>query len=169
MNKVRVIFIGLLAVVFLAGCATVGAQSNGNGEITCPPLLQIPVEKKVEKAPAKPTAVKVVPIYDPVYFDFDKSNIKDSEKGKLDKIAAYAKEDSAAKFVLEGNCDKAGSEAYNKALGQRRADSAKAYLVSKGVDASRIKTMSFGESKANQKVQTATDRRVDAVNITVTK
>lgn len=163
MKKLLAIFI--ICTFALTGCYTMTQTTIPVGD--CPKAPE-PV-KAVEKAPAPPAAVKVVPIYDPVYFDFDKSNIKDSEKGKLDKIAAYAKEDSAAKFVLEGNCDKAGSEAYNKALGQRRADSAKAYLVSKGVDASRIKTMSFGESKANQKVQTATDRRVDAVNITVTK
>lgn len=164
MKKLLAIFI--ICTFVLTGCYYTKQTTIPVGD--CP---QAPVEKKVEKAiaPPSPTAMKVVPVYDPVYFDYDKSNIKDSEKGKLDKIVSYAKENSSAKFVLEGNCDKIGSEAYNKALGQRRADSAKEYLISKGVDASRIKTESLGESKANQKVQTATDRRVDTVNITVVK
>ena len=163
MKKLVVLFI--ICTFAITGCYYAKQTTIPVGE--CPQAT--PVEKKVEEAVSPPAAIKVVPVFDPVYFDYDKSNIKDSEKAKLDKLAAYAKEDSAAKFVLEGNCDKNGTEKYNKELGQRRADSAKAYLVSKGVDASRIKTVSFGESKANQKVQTATDRRVDAVNITVTK
>ena len=163
-KKIICIMVGLF---FLTSCAGLTGVREGTDD--CPPLIPIPVEKK-EAAPAPkpvPPMAKMVPVFEPVYYDHDKSNVKDTESYKLDKVAEYAKKDSKATFTLEGNCDKDGSDAYNMGLGQRRADTAKAYLVKKGVDPSRIKTKSFGEQKANQKVKTATDRRTDVVTITV--
>jgi len=81
-----------------------------------------------------------------VYFAFDKSDLDSSSKMVLDGYAAWLNGNNGT-ATIEGNCDERGSREYNLALGQRRADSVKDYLVSQGVSASRIDTVSFGEEK----------------------
>ncbi|MEZ4468357.1 MAG: peptidoglycan-associated lipoprotein Pal [bacterium] len=82
-----------------------------------------------------------------VYFDYDRHNIKPNQRGKLDAIAACLKGDNTAPMRIEGHCDERGTEEYNLALGERRADAARRYLQSKGVDAGRLSTVSFGENR----------------------
>ncbi len=79
-------------------------------------------------------------------YDFDKSTLKPEGKATLDKIAADLKKIKLEVIIAVGNTDSVGTDAYNMALGQRRAQSVKAYLVSKGVDGSRIYTESKGKS-----------------------
>jgi peptidoglycan-associated lipoprotein len=81
-----------------------------------------------------------------VYFDYDSAVIKTSEKKKLAAVAAALKGNSK-KLVVEGHCDERGTEEYNRALGERRARAAQAELVSLGIDASRISTISYGKDK----------------------
>ncbi len=83
----------------------------------------------------------------PIYFDFDKSNIKDDQRSRIERNAAYLKEHPAVKVRIEGNCDERGTDEYNMALGERRALSAKKYLVNLGINADRIHTLSYGEEK----------------------
>lgn len=82
----------------------------------------------------------------PVYFDYDSSQIKDSERSKLDAVAAYLR-GSAGNLIIEGHCDERGSNEYNLALGERRALAIRAYLVGLGIDGARIQTKSFGEEQ----------------------
>jgi peptidoglycan-associated lipoprotein len=84
---------------------------------------------------------------DKVYFEFDKSAIKSSEHSKLDDVASFMKSNPADAIRVEGNCDKRGTEEYNRALGERRAFAAREYLVNSGIDASKILTLSNGEDK----------------------
>jgi OmpA-OmpF porin, OOP family len=79
-------------------------------------------------------------------YDFNKSDLKPEGKATLDKIAADLKKIKLEVIIAVGNTDSIGTDAYNMALGQRRAQSVKAYLVSKGVDGSRIYTESKGKS-----------------------
>jgi len=79
-------------------------------------------------------------------YDFNKSDLKPEGKATLDKIAADLKKIKLEVIIAVGNTDSVGTDAYNMALGQRRAQSVKAYLVSKGVDGSRIYTESKGKS-----------------------
>lgn len=79
-------------------------------------------------------------------YDFDKATLKPEGKAILDKIAADLSKIKLEVIIAVGNTDSVGTDAYNMALGQRRAQSVKAYLVSKGVDASRIYTESKGKS-----------------------
>ena len=80
-----------------------------------------------------------------VYFDYDKSAIKGSEQAKLEDVANYLKGNPQAAVRVEGNCDERGTEEYNRALGERRALSAREYLVSLGIEASRVDTLTKGE------------------------
>ena len=80
-----------------------------------------------------------------IYFDFDKSDIRPDQVSRLESDAAWLKEHRGLKFTVEGNCDDRGSEEYNLALGDRRANRVKEFLIKEGVDASSIKTMSYGQ------------------------
>jgi peptidoglycan-associated lipoprotein len=83
-----------------------------------------------------------------VYFDFDRAVIRDDQKPSMrSNTGAVQEHDEWRIIVVEGNCDERGSEEYNLALGERRANSVKQYLVNAGVPASRVDTVSFGESK----------------------
>ena len=79
-------------------------------------------------------------------YDFDKATLKPEGKATLDKIAKDLGKIKLEVIIAVGNTDSIGTDAYNMALGQRRAQSVKAYLVSKGVDGSRIYTESKGKS-----------------------
>jgi peptidoglycan-associated lipoprotein len=83
-----------------------------------------------------------------VYFDFDRFNIKPSEVYKAELVANYMMTQSGAhKLLIEGHCDERGTPEYNRALGERRALAAREFLISLGVDAGRITTISYGEDR----------------------
>ena len=81
-----------------------------------------------------------------VYFDYDKYNIRPGDADILKKNYGMLAS-NAGKVRIEGNCDERGTVEYNLALGQKRADAAKAYLVNLGVDGKRLETVSYGKEK----------------------
>ena len=83
----------------------------------------------------------------PVYFDFDRSAIKWSEREKLKGIAECLNGDNVAPLSLEGHCDERGTEEYNMALGERRANAAKKYLNRLGVSDEKVRTTSYGKNR----------------------
>lgn len=96
---------------------------------------------KVQAAGAGEDAVK------DIYFDFDKSNIRPDAREVLKANADYFLKNSSAAVVIEGHCDERGTAEYNMALGQRRAEEAKKYLVNLGVKESKMKTVSYGKER----------------------
>ena len=102
------------------------------------------------KAAAKPAQKKVtqtkITLQADTLYDFDKATLKPEGKATLDKVAADLKKIRLEVVIAVGNTDSVGTDAYNMALGQRRAQSVKAYLISKGVDGGRIYTESKGKS-----------------------
>jgi len=80
-----------------------------------------------------------------IYFEYDSYTIKQSELPKIDAVGNYLKQNRGVNIVAEGHCDERGTIDYNFALGQKRAEAAKAYLVKMGIDGGRIKTISFGK------------------------
>lgn len=82
-----------------------------------------------------------------VYFDFDRFNVKASERSKVEAVAAQLKGDMANKLLIEGHCDSRGTEEYNRSLGERRAQSLRETLAHLGVAPERIRTLSYGEDK----------------------
>ena len=97
-------------------------------------------------------------ILDDVLFDFDKSNIKPEGAAILDRLVAFMNENKDKSVNLAGHTDNIGTEAYNQRLSERRANSAKDYLVKRGVDASRVSAQGFGESKPIADNKTAQGR-----------
>lgn len=82
-----------------------------------------------------------------VYFDFDRATIRGAERPNLEAVANYLKANPAADVLIEGHCDERGTEGYNLALGDRRALSAREFLINSGVPAERLHTISFGEAR----------------------
>lgn len=82
-----------------------------------------------------------------IHFDFDKYNIKSEYEGILKSNANWLQENKKATAVVEGHCDERGTAEYNIALGDRRAKSAKNYLVNLGVGADRLSTISYGKER----------------------
>jgi peptidoglycan-associated lipoprotein len=80
-----------------------------------------------------------------VHFDFDKSDIRESERAVISKNADILKKFDFLVITIEGHCDARGTVEYNLALGERRAAAAHEYLVSLGVPAARLKTVSYGK------------------------
>ena len=124
-------------------------------------LLMIPVfmftvscQKRVQAqapapAPAPAPAKLDVPAFmtERIFFDFDKSVLKLESQALLKKKAEWLKANPSAKMLIEGNTDERGTAEYNLALGERRADAAKKFLVDLGIDAKRISTISYGEER----------------------
>jgi peptidoglycan-associated lipoprotein len=82
-----------------------------------------------------------------VYFDYDKYDLRPDAQTSLSTAAAFLKQHPDLNFTIEGHCDERGSTEYNLALGDKRANAAKDALVQDGVNASRIKTISYGKEK----------------------
>lgn len=101
-----------------------------------------------------------------VLFDFDKSDIKASEREKLKIAKEYLDKNPTHRLLLEGHCDWRGTAEYNLGLGDRRANATRKYLQSIGVPAERMETLSKGSLEAAKNADEATmakDRRVDLV------
>lgn len=84
---------------------------------------------------------------DRVFFAFDSAVLTSSEQETLDRQAEWLKENADVNIMVEGHCDERGTREYNLALGERRAAAVKAYLVSSGVSANRISTVSYGKER----------------------
>lgn len=109
-----------------------------------------PAETPVTPAPAVPGAPGEVPGVSPlkdVFFDFDKSSIRDDQKAALNDNVGWLKVSGQAKITIEGHCDERGTAEYNLGLGERRAKAVKDYLVAAGVAADRVATISYGKER----------------------
>ncbi len=82
-----------------------------------------------------------------VFFDYDKYNVRNGDEAVLSQDAAFLKSHPEMKVVIGGFCDERGSDEYNVALGQNRADSAQKLLISSGVESNRIRVISYGKEK----------------------
>jgi len=103
-----------------------------------------------------------------VYFDFDKSEIRSDARDALRNNAGVIGKGDGRSFTVEGHCDERGSTEYNLALGERRANAVKRYLVDLGVPSSRLRTVSFGEDRpavqGHDESAWRYNRRADFVN-----
>jgi peptidoglycan-associated lipoprotein len=82
-----------------------------------------------------------------VYFDYDRSDITDDARARLDAKVPVLTQNTGVRIRIAGHTDNRGSDEYNLALGQRRAAAAKRYLTDRGIDGSRIEIVSFGEER----------------------
>ena len=133
----------LVLVVFslalLLSCAEKKAVVT-EGEQKVAPAAQEQTAKAESTAPAEASLLDI-------NFDYDKSNIRPDAREIMKANSDIMLKNKAPKITIEGYCDERGTSEYNMALGERRAQEAKKYLVNLGVDAARIKTVSYGEER----------------------
>src|SRR5229473_232645 len=84
---------------------------------------------------------------DRVYFEFDQSTVREDGRQTLNKQAEWLKKYTNYPITIEGHCDERGTREYNLALGERRANAARQYLIAQGIPAARIKTISYGKER----------------------
>ena len=155
--------------LFLAGCpkrpVTTAVSAPPPAPAPTPPPAPTPVvpppPPPVAPAPTPPQPVAPAPAPGPapareytanaaladVHFDFDKAVIRSGDVKILDASAGWLKANPEQLLLIEGHCDERGTNEYNLALGERRAKAAMSYLVSRGVQASRITLISYGKER----------------------
>lgn len=126
-----------------------GARSNPalkDGRIGADALRQKQAQSSLDalRRGETPTTPAGSPLRE-VYFDFDRYDLSSDARATLKAAADWLKQNPAARVDIEGHCDERGTTEYNLALGAKRAQSAKDYLVSLGIAANRLSTNSFGE------------------------
>ncbi|MGC8774861.1 MAG: peptidoglycan-associated lipoprotein Pal [Chlorobaculum sp.] len=82
-----------------------------------------------------------------IFFDFDSSALSPEAQEQLKQNASWMQKNTRALVTIEGHCDERGTDEYNIALGERRAEAARTYLVNLGVSGARLSTVSYGEEK----------------------
>jgi peptidoglycan-associated lipoprotein len=82
-----------------------------------------------------------------IFFDFDRSEIRADARPVMDRKARILRDEPTVRILIAGHADERGSTEYNLALGSRRAESARQYLIAAGIDGSRIEIVSFGEER----------------------
>lgn len=137
--------LALVLLVLLVASLGCGRRPQPAPPTEQPPTQPPPREMPTEQPPAEQPVVTFQ--FQDVYFEYDRSAIRASERPKLDNNGRHMVENSQERVVLEGHCDERGTVEYNLALGQRRADSVRNYLVSYGVDGGRMRTISYGEER----------------------
>ena len=114
----------------------------------CKSTEEKPVETTSEAAEEEAIKVENLTLsVNEIHFDYDKSEVKAEFREELAKVAAFLEKMPNVSLDLEGHCDQRGTTQYNLALGQRRADSVKNYLITLGVSENRLRANTFGEEK----------------------
>jgi len=160
-TNIRGLLIVGLAAVFLAGC-----QSSSDKDSGSDPVSQAP-EASTQPAPA-PQPERVVPkpnvnngilffpeddqtgseaLQGKFYFDFDQAIVKRDGHMELNKHAVFLRENPSARVRIEGHADERGTREYNLALGERRANAVRAYLMAQGASSSQMEVISYGEER----------------------
>ena len=151
------VFLSLSVCLLLVGCApktvetiqkpttsiterNLSDQDGARRGITEEELARIERERLLREQEGRVEA-----LMNDVNFDYDSYTINSSELPKINAVGNYLKQNREIIIVAEGHCDERGTVEYNLALGQKRAEAVKAYLVKMGVDGGRVKAISFGK------------------------
>jgi peptidoglycan-associated lipoprotein len=122
----------ITAMVLLAACSSEQQQTASAASTTVTPGSVADFRQNVG---------------DRVFFDTDMSNIREDGRQTLNRQAEWLKNYTNYPITIEGHCDERGTREYNLALGERRANAARQYLIAQGVPAARIKTISYGKER----------------------
>jgi peptidoglycan-associated lipoprotein len=136
-----------ILAALLSGCAP---PQKPPASPSPPPAAQTPSTPESNPAPtqAPPAESRIgSDDFQPAFFDFDSYALRDDAKAALDRDAELLRDHTAIKITIEGHCDDRGSAKYNQALGERRAQAARHYLVAAGIAANRIHVVSYGKDR----------------------
>jgi peptidoglycan-associated lipoprotein len=146
MRKASILLVGFLILALLGYCAKKPPVVE---EKPKPPEVTQPEQPSSPEIPKEEVTKKVITPDDlpPIYFDFDKYELRRGDREILNRNAQVLKENPTVKIRIEGNCDERGTVEYNLALGERRARAAMDYLVNLGIDPGRITIISYGKER----------------------
>jgi peptidoglycan-associated lipoprotein len=136
--KLLTVTLGVMLMLTMVGCPKKCVTPT---EPVPPP----PPAEEISETPPAPPKVELNLV--PIHFDFDKSNIRPGDAAILQGNYDLLRKATGVRVTIEGYCDPIGTSEYNMALGMRRAESAKAYLVKLGADMSMFSTISYGEER----------------------
>jgi peptidoglycan-associated lipoprotein len=155
-NILTHLFAVLFLSVMITGCKSPTTGPRGEGDTSIDPELieEAPVDVEGAKSIGTPETARLsgTPDFSQfksniIYFDFDSAMVRSSDYENLDQVATWAKENPGKKILVAGHCDDRGTLEYNRALSQRRASAAREYLLKKGVPASNVGTVGYGEEQ----------------------
>ncbi len=133
------------AVLLVAACETAPeetATTDTTGAVAAP---------AVEPGPGGPAPGSqedlLLNVGDRIFFAFDRSDLNANSRATLEKLASWLTTYQNVTITIEGHCDERGTREYNLALGERRADAARDYLVALGIDGGRLSTISYGKER----------------------
>jgi peptidoglycan-associated lipoprotein len=155
----RAVSLSVIALVALGACkkkpevTPAPAEQPASAPQPAPPPPSQPecdaacVEARNNAGKAEAVRAATAALTATIYFDYDRSDITDDSRAKLDAKVPVLSQNTAVRIRIAGHTDSRGSDEYNLALGQRRAAAAKRYLTDRGIDGSRIEIVSFGEER----------------------
>jgi peptidoglycan-associated lipoprotein len=155
MHLSKLFSVSLLCVAMI-GCASGGGTSDEAATTTTTEVATedsqtqaVPESPDISVVTEEQVEVAANPLLDQtlVYFGYDRSEIRPEFKDVLNAHAEYLQANPAARMVLEGHCDERGTVEYNLALGERRANTVKRYLIVQGVNPGQLTSVSFGEER----------------------
>lgn len=149
------------ALTLVSGCKKYPPEDTATAPPPSQPVEAPPpiVEPSAPSAPPKTEPTTAQPsrlsasdlnaqmVLKPVYFEYDKYDLKEDARATLAANAQWMKANPTWKVLIEGHCDERGTPEYNMSLGDRRANAARNYLVSAGVDGGRLRTISYGNER----------------------
>ncbi len=142
---IRKLALGLVACAMVVGCK--GKQTNSDANIQTSPTGNTALESTpLSFDPAGSDSGKIDGLVT-VHFGYDKSSLDANSKKDIATNVDWMKKNGNVKVQIEGHCDSRGTIEYNVALGERRANAVKAYMVSLGINADRLSTISYGKEK----------------------
>jgi peptidoglycan-associated lipoprotein len=126
----------MAALALLAACESTPEQAGGAGGAGAASTIRPGTQEDL-----------VANVGDRVFFDFDRYDIRPDQRATLERQAAWLQQHSTVQVQIAGHADERGTREYNLALGQRRANTARDFLVARGVAGARISTISYGEDR----------------------
>lgn len=163
------------STTYTANAMSAGGTETASTRLTVTEETAVtPTESRPRTNPTSPTIAALFNQWvQPVYFDYDQDELMPDAKDKLRRAAQWLAQspNRSIVFRIEGNCDSRGTEEYNIGLGERRAQAAREFLVSLGIEAGRMQTVSYGEERASGSTEGSTqsgfahDRRDDFIYV----
>ncbi len=139
------------AAMLLAACSTPSEEASttsGSGSSGSSTTSSSDTQSNAIPGPAAGTQEELtVEVGDRIFFDYDQYNIRADQRGTVEALAAWLDSNPAATLTVEGHADERGTREYNLALGERRANSVRDYLIALGTNPGRLGVVSFGEER----------------------
>lgn len=136
-------------ILLLTGCAKKAAEVPPEPPPTPPTQTTTPPPTPGgDTTPTPPPAQGLSSSdFEPAYFDLDSYALRDDARSALDRNAKLLRDNASTNITVEGHCDERGTVEYNQALGERRAQAARDYLVAAGIDGGRLQVISYGKER----------------------